>query len=145
MPTEEYRFMQPWVCPGCSQELQFSKAHGCVLQLCFFAAALLCLYWLGVRGWQLLAGAVLGESLLTIALLAPLDRIIPRKLEPYDAPPWKQDNFTAKFTTIFPAGRIEPEEDEQPVQHPDDSRTKDSQSRDNGGIHDDERRTGQNR
>jgi hypothetical protein len=129
MPTEQYRFMQPWVCPGCSQELQFSKARGCVLQFCFFGAALLCLYWLGLRGWQLVAGAVLGGSFLTVALSGPLDRVIPHRLEPYDLWHWKED----KVTTIFPAGRIESGEREQPARHPDGSRTKDSQPRDDGG------------
>jgi hypothetical protein len=59
MPTEEYKGWKPWKCPGCSAELQFSQADGFILQLCFLGLALLLLYLLGLRGWQLGVGTVL--------------------------------------------------------------------------------------
>jgi len=96
MPTEEYKGWQPWKCPGCSAELQFSEAHGCILQLCFFAIALLALYLFGLRGWQLAVGTILVGFGLAVMLGAPLDRILPRRLELYHPPPWKQDGFATR-------------------------------------------------
>jgi hypothetical protein len=98
MLTEEYKAWQPWKCHSCSAELQFSKTHGSLLQLCLFGVALLLLYVLGVRGWQLAVGAVVGGFLAAVVLAGPLDRIIPPRLEAYQPPPWKEN----RFATLFP-------------------------------------------
>jgi hypothetical protein len=98
MPTQEYKGWKPWVCPGCSAELQFSEAHGSILQLCFFVVALFSLYLMGIRGWQLAVGTVLAGFVLAVIFGAPLDRILPPRLEPYKPSPWKQE----KSVTLFP-------------------------------------------
>ena len=77
MYTEEYKGWKPWVCHGCSAELQFSDAYGWVVQLCLFGVALLALYLLGFRGWKLFGATVLAGSLLTVVLIGPLGRILP--------------------------------------------------------------------
>jgi hypothetical protein len=111
MRTEEYKGWKPWVCPGCSAELQFSEADGSNRQLCFIGIALLSLYLLGLRSWQLAVGGVLAGFALALMLGAPLDRIFPRRLEPFAPPPWKKnkeddkekDRFVeGKFVTLFP-------------------------------------------
>ncbi len=117
MPTETYKGWEPWKCPGCARELQFSEAHGWIVQLCFFGVALLSLYLCGLRGWQLFVAAVLAGSFLTLVLTGPLDRIAPPRLEPYRPPPWKED----KFTTLFPHERVDsdkPKEAGQPGDEP---------------------------
>jgi hypothetical protein len=103
MQTEEYKGWKPWICHGCSAELQFSQAQGAILQLCFFGVALVSLYLLGLRGWQLLGAALLAGIILTLILTGPLDRIFPRRLEPFHPPPWKKN----KSTTIPPAENID--------------------------------------
>ena len=109
MPTEQYKALEPWTCPGCSRELQFSEAQGYIVQLCFFGVALLCLYLLGLRDWQLLGAAILSSFILTMVFIGPLDRIFPRRLEPFRPPPWKVKKSAATFpalsTTIFPTLR----------------------------------------
>jgi hypothetical protein len=92
MPTQEYKAWQPWNCPGCSAKLQFSEAYGWVVQLCFLGMALLLLYLLGLRGWQLAVVGVLAGSLLTLVLIGPLHRIMPPSLEAYRPPAWRRDN-----------------------------------------------------
>ena len=111
MPTEQYRGFKPWTCPGCSQELQFSKAHGCIVQVCFFGLALLSLYLLGLRSWQLIGAALLLGAVLTVVLIGPLGRLFPPQLEPYRPPPWKED----KFVTLFPRNRVHPDQGKQPA------------------------------
>jgi phage FluMu protein Com len=106
MRTEEYKGWKPWKCPGCSAELQFSKAHGAIVQLCFFGVALVFLYLQGFRGWQLGGITVLGGGLLALMLYGPLTKILPPRLELYRQPlppPWKAE----KFTTIFPHESID--------------------------------------
>jgi hypothetical protein len=88
MPTEEYKGWKPWTCPGCSQDLQFSRTHGCLVQLCFLGVALIILYFLGLRGWELFVGALLGGGVLAVVFIGPLDRVIPRGLEPYRPAEW---------------------------------------------------------
>lgn len=88
MPTEQYRGNRPWICPNCSEEWQFSKMHGTVLQLCFWVLAFIALYAMGFHGWELFLLAFLGGLALTVALAGPLDRVIPPRLEPYEAPFW---------------------------------------------------------
>lgn len=88
MPTEEYRGGKPWICPGCSQGLQFSRTHGCLVQLCFLGVALIVLYFLGMRGWELFVGALLCGGVLAMVFIGPLDRLIPRRLESYRPPEW---------------------------------------------------------
>jgi hypothetical protein len=121
MPTEEYNSWKPWVCPGCSAELQFSKAQGSIMQLYFFGIALLLLYLVGVRGWQLAVGTVLLGFALAFVLSGPLTRILPPRLEPFAPPPWKKDKETDKFVedglmTLFPherAGSDKPKQADQ--------------------------------
>ncbi|SRR5581483_149983 len=98
MPTEEYKGWTPWKCPGCSAELQFSEAHGLILQVCFVGLALLLLYLLGLRGWELAVGAVLLGFALAVVFGAPFDRILPRRLELYRPPPWKEDKRVSLFS-----------------------------------------------
>jgi hypothetical protein len=88
MRTEEYKGRKPWTCPGCSRQLQFSETHGYILQLCFMGLALLFLYLLGIRGWGLLVGTLVGGFVLTVVFTGPLDRIIPPRLEPYRPIEW---------------------------------------------------------
>jgi len=84
---------------------------------CFFGVALLSLYLLGLRGWQLFGAVVLAGSLLTVVLTGPLHRIAPPRLEPYRPPPWKEN----KFATLFPHERVgsdKPKETGQPGDEP---------------------------
>ncbi len=97
MPTEQYQGWRPWRCPGCSVELQFSKVHGSIVQLCFLGVALVSLYLMGLRGWQLCGGAVLGGALLALVLYGPLTRFLPPWLEEYRPPPWKKGKEEDKF------------------------------------------------
>ena len=106
MLTEQYKGWKPWVCSGCSAELQFSESHDLTLQLCFFGIALLPLYLLGVRGWQLAVGIVLVGFALAFVLGGPLTRILPPRLEPYrplPPLPWKESNVT----TLFPREHVD--------------------------------------
>jgi hypothetical protein len=117
MPTETYEGWKPWKCPGCARELQFSEAYSWIVLLCFFAVALLSLYLLGLRGWQLFVTVVLAGFFLTLVLTGPLHRIAPPRLEPYRPPPWKEN----KFVTLFPRERVdsdEPKEAGQPGDEP---------------------------
>ncbi len=86
MPTEQYRGRKPWVCPSCSQEWQFSKTHGSVVQLCSWVLVFTALYAMGFRGWELFLLAFLGGVALTVVLAGPLERVIPPRLEQYEAP-----------------------------------------------------------
>ena len=88
MPTEQYRGWRPWVCPSCSQEWQFSKMHGSVVQLCSWVLVFIALYAMGFRSWGLFLLAFLGGLALVIVLAGPLDRVIPPRLEQYEAPFW---------------------------------------------------------
>lgn len=88
MPTEQYKGWKPWICPGCSQELQFSETYGWVVQLFFLGVALLLLYLLGFRGWQLLGFTAVAGFLLTVIFIGPLGRIIPPRLESYRPREW---------------------------------------------------------
>jgi hypothetical protein len=119
MPTEEYKGWKPWVCPGCSAELQFSDAYGWIVQLCFFGVALFALYLLGFRGWKLLGAAVLAAALLTVVLIGPLGRILPPGLEPYRPSPWKKDKEEDKFETLFPHERADSDNPKQTDQSAD--------------------------
>jgi len=87
MPTEQYKGWRPWVCPNCSQEWQFSKMYGCVVQVCCWVLAFIALYEIGFRGWGLFLLTFLVGLPLTI-LGPPLHRVIPPRLEPYEAPFW---------------------------------------------------------
>src|SRR6185369_12679165 len=100
MPTETFRAWEPWTCAGCSRALQFSKTHGSVLQLCMFGVALLCLYSMGVVGWHLAVGTILAGLVLAVVLAGPLDRVIPPRLEPYEAPFWNQTK-QGKYLRLF--------------------------------------------
>lgn len=88
MPTEQYRGGRPWICPSCSQEWQFSKTHGSVVQLCAWVVVFIGLYAIGFRRWELFLLAFVGGVVLTVILAGPLDRIIPPRLEAYEAPYW---------------------------------------------------------
>jgi hypothetical protein len=118
MYTEEYKGWKPWVCHGCSAELQFSEADGSILQLCFLVVVFVVLYLLGIRGWHLVAGTFIGGFLAAVVLGAPLDRIMPRRLEPFrplpplPTPPWKDE----KYTTLFPREQIHSDNSTQPGQ-----------------------------
>ena len=104
MRTEEYKYLKPWVCQSCSAELQFSAANGRILTFCFIGVALLLLYLMGLRGWQLALAVIPAGFILTFIFTVPLDRILPRRLEPFCPPPplpplpWTDE----KFTTLFP-------------------------------------------
>ena len=119
MPTEEYRGWKPWVCPGCSRELQFSTREGCLVQLCFFALALLALYIYGLRNWQLFAGGVALGAVLTVVLIGPLGRVLPQHLEPYEPPVWQQPKLP-KYTTLslHDAENSDTSEQSQPERKP---------------------------
>ena len=88
MLTEQFRGNKPWVCPDCSEEWQFSQMHGTVLQLCFWVIAFVALYAMGFRGWELFLLAFVGGLALTVVLAGPLGRVLPPRLEPYEAPFW---------------------------------------------------------
>lgn len=62
--------------------------HGSVVQLCSWVLVFIALYAMGVRGWGLFLLAFFGGVALTVVLGAPLDRVIPPRLEPYEAPFW---------------------------------------------------------
>jgi hypothetical protein len=121
MPTEEYKYLKPWVCPGCSAELQFSEAHGSILQYCFIGIALLLLYLVGLRSWQLAIAVIPAGIILTFIFTGPLDRILPRRLELYSPPPWKrnkeEDRFVEdKFVTLFPREDVDGDKAKKPDQ-----------------------------
>jgi hypothetical protein len=101
MPTEQYRGWRPWVCPGCSQEWQFSKMHGSLIQLCSWMLVFIALYAMGYRGWGLFLLAFFGGVALTVALGAPLDRVIPRRLEPYEAPFWARSSEGTRGKSVL--------------------------------------------
>ena len=127
MYTEEYKGWKPWVCHGCSAELQFSAADGSMLQLCFLVVVFVVLYLLGIRGWHLVAGTFIGGFLAAFVLTVPLDRILPRRLEPFrpppplPTPPWKNE----RYTTLFPRDNVDFDEGTQPGQSKDEG-SKDS-------------------
>ena len=121
VPTEQYGGWEPWKCPGCAGELQFSEAYGWIAQLCFFGVPLLTLYLLGLRGWQLFGAVVLAGSFLTVVFIGPLHRIVPPRLEPYRPPPWKEN----KFTTLFPRERVDSDKPKE-AGRPGDESPKDS-------------------
>lgn len=101
MPTETFRGWDPWTCPGCSRALQFSKTHGSIVQLCLFGVAFVGLYSMGVVGWHLAVGTLFAGLALAVVLAGPLDRVIPPRLEPYQAPFWKQgkqENYLGLFS-----------------------------------------------
>lgn len=117
MLTEEYR-AGAWICHGCSRNLQFSRVHGRVVQLCLTLAALLAFYLYGLRGLQLGGATILGGVILTIVLIGPLDRILPRKLELYQT----RDPYevtSRSLVTLFPAGIPDPDKPER-AGHPKD-------------------------
>ena len=81
--NRQFHAWQPWICPGCSRQLQISQKY--LLLTALSAAALsagIC-FLAGLRGLNLLVGAV--------ALLIPMDlgciylrnRFLPLRLEPY--------------------------------------------------------------
>ena len=123
MPAEEYKGWKPWKCPDCSAELQFSESYGWIVQLCLFGVALLSLYLMGLRGWQLLGGVLLVGSLLTVVLVGPLHRIVPPKLEPYRPPSWRKHGRAA---TLFPRDSVDSDAHQEPGQCGDESSPKDS-------------------
>jgi predicted RNA-binding Zn-ribbon protein involved in translation (DUF1610 family) len=86
MPTEQYSGWKPWVCPNCSDEWQFSKMYARVVQLCCWMLAFIALYAMGFRGWGLFLLVYLGGIALTVLEPALLHRVIPPRLEPYEAP-----------------------------------------------------------
>lgn len=108
MPTETYKGWRPWTCTNCSRELQFSDAYGWIVQLAFFMAALLLLYFVGLRSWALVGATVVSAFVLTVLLIGPLTRILPPRLEAYRAPPWKQEKFVSIVPKEGPSGIAEP-------------------------------------
>ena len=98
MPTETYKGWQPWKCPDCARDLQFSEAYGWIVQLVFFLFSLSSLYFFGFRGWQLFGAAIVAAFALTVLFVGPLHRVIPPRLEAYRPPPWKEN----KYLTLFP-------------------------------------------
>ena len=100
MPTEEYKGWKPWVCRGCSRELQFSERYGSILQLLCLGVALVSLYLLGFRGWRLALLTIVTGAVLAIVLGGPLGRILPPKLEPYRPPPWRYPSRPADGSTL---------------------------------------------
>jgi hypothetical protein len=92
MPTEQYSGSRPWVCPSCSQEWQFSRLYGSVVQLCSWVLVLVVLYVMAFRGWRLFLLAFLGGVALAVVLVGPLHRVISPRLEPYEAPFWTLPN-----------------------------------------------------
>ncbi len=67
------------------------------------------LYSVGVVGWHLAVGTILAGLVLAVVLAGPLDRVIPPRLEPYEAPYWKQD----KYVRLFSDERIDSEDKKQ--------------------------------
>lgn len=121
MRTEEYKGFEPWVCHGCSAELQFSAAHGSILQFCFIGVALLLLYFAGLRDWWLAITVIPTGFILTFIFTVPLDRILPRRLEPYCPPPWKKDRFVENgILTLFPHEQVESDKSKEADQSDDD-------------------------
>lgn len=101
MPTEQYRGGRPWICPSCSQEWQFSKTQGSVVQLCSWVVVFIGLYAIGFRRWELFLLAFVGGVVLTVILAGPLDRIIPPRLEAYEAPYWAMPRGDARRKTVL--------------------------------------------
>ena len=77
-----------------------------------FGVALLGLYSAGVAGWHLAVGAILVGFGLAIVLGGPLDRVIPPRLEPYEAPPWKQEK-RYKYGKLLLDDRIDSDDSKQ--------------------------------
>lgn len=77
-----------------------------------FAVALVCLYALGVAGWRLALGMILLGFGMAVVLAGPLDRVIPPRLEPYEAPWWKQPKQD-KYGRLHLDERIQTEDDKQ--------------------------------
>jgi hypothetical protein len=71
-------------------------------------AALLLLYFVGLRSWVLLGAAVLSAFVLTVLLVGPLGRILPPRLEAYRTPPWKQEKFVSLVPKEGESGIVEP-------------------------------------
>ena len=103
MPTEQYKFGQPWKCPSCSRPLQFSEAYGYVVEFLMAALIFVVLYALGVRGWYLLCALVLWFPA-TVIVIGPLHRIIPPRLEPYRPIEWQFSLHHRSPLTLFPPG-----------------------------------------
>jgi len=83
-----------------------------------FGVALLCLYSMGVVGWHLAVGTILAGLVLAVVLAGPLDRVIPPRLEPYEAPFWNQGK-QEKYLRLFPDERTDSDADKQTdVSHP---------------------------
>lgn len=101
MPTEQFRGWRPWVCPGCSEEWQFSKMHGSVEQVCFWVLAFFALYAMGYRGWELFLLAFFGGLALAVVFGGPLDRVIPPRLEPYEVPFWALPSRRTKGGSVL--------------------------------------------
>ena len=55
-----------------------------------WGVSLVGLYSVGVVGWHLAVGTILAGLALTVVLAGPLDRVLPPRLEPFEAPFWKQ-------------------------------------------------------
>jgi hypothetical protein len=77
-----------------------------------FGVALLCLHSLGVVGWHLAVGTILAGLVLAVVLAGPLDRVIPPRLEPYEAPLWKQGKQD-KYLRLFSDERTDSEDDKE--------------------------------
>lgn len=101
MPTEQLKAFKPWVCPGCSQEWQFSEMHDVIVQLCLWGLVFIVLYGMGSRGWGLFLLTLFGGLALAIVVAGPLDRVLPRRLEPYKAPFWTQASGAPRGKSVL--------------------------------------------
>ncbi len=101
MPTEQFRGWRPWVCPGCSQEWQFSEMYGSVVQLCSWVLVFIVLYAMGSRGWGLFLLTLFGGVALTILVGGPLNQVIPPRLELYEAPFWALANTGTRGKSVL--------------------------------------------
>jgi hypothetical protein len=77
-----------------------------------FGVALVCLYALGVTGWRLAVGVILLGFGMAFVLAGPLDRVIPPRLEPFEAPWWKLPKQD-KYGRLHLEERVDPEDDKQ--------------------------------
>jgi hypothetical protein len=75
--------------------------HGSLIQLCSWMLVFIALYAMGYRGWGLFLLAFFGGVALTVALGAPLDRVIPRRLEPYEAPFWARSSEGTRGKSVL--------------------------------------------
>ena len=74
-------------------------------------AALVLLYFVGLRSWALVGAAVLSAFVLTVLLIGPLTRILPPRLEAYRAPPWKQEKLVSLVPKEGASGVAQPDVD----------------------------------